>query len=439
MLGHRKSGGRKTNTYTDDDFNRDLQDIENMMVGGEMCNGKNYNITIPNQAESLRKCKETSQTLQPKKPNFKECRGVEYDMNTIIGRDKYEECLKLSLGTAYNKVKGEERDQIKALAQQYVPKIKALQNEMNSLIAKSNPNNKGEIDHLKMQINRLTALKGTSSYPDEYIQGADRIILNRYKNPSLSHRGPNSGAVTAASKTSVGKNSSLPNRYIPGTTLSIQPGNPVVDPSHRGNVLSSEKKVSGGSIDVTRRFKLDSVKKGSSFEKVSFTAVVSVRPGSTPSSAARKLLTSYCKATKTSKSKVNIVYTIREITRGYKKGFHKVYGPYSGRYHMYTNAEKKEASASGVSFSGKPVVKKLKALPSVVQHNKMLNKKKMMKGGMSPFIMDENMMLSKSGGAHDDDDDDYDIDEYDEDEDDDSQYGGAKAKKSKAKKSKAKK
>jgi hypothetical protein len=157
---------------------------------------------------------------------------------------------------------------------------------------------------------------------------------------------------------------------------------------------------SGGSVSITRRFKIDSIKKGNSLEKVTFDATTSIKPGSTPLSAARKLLTSYCEATRTPKSKVNIVYTIREITRDYKKGFHKVYGPYSGKYHMYTNAEKKEAKASGVSFSGKPVVKKQKALASIVQHNKEVYDKKIKKGGMSPFsISPENVVLKSGGGA----------------------------------------
>jgi len=182
----------------------------------------------------------------------------------------------------------------------------------------------------------------------------------------------------------------------------------------------------GGSIDIVRRFKLDSIKKGNNLEKVKFDAVTSIKPGSTPLSAARKLLTSYCEATKTPKSKVNIVYTIREITRDYKKGFHKVNGPYSGKYHMYTNAEKKEAKAAGVSFSGKPVVKKQKALASIVQHNKEVHKKNL-KGGMSPFILGEEMTL-KSGGPsllsggdsaeyeYDEDVAEYDSEEYYESE-----------------------
>jgi hypothetical protein len=68
---------------------------------------------------------------------------------------------------------------------------------------------------------------------------------------------------------------------------------------------------------------------------------------------------------------------------------------------MYTNAEKKEAKAAGVSFSGKPVVKKQKALASIVQYNKEVHDKKVKKGGMSPFGLDIGSMNLKSGGEKD--------------------------------------
>ena len=90
---------------------------------------------------------------------------------------------------------------------------------------------------------------------------------------------------------------------------------------------------------------------------------VSIKPGSSPGSAARKLLTSIAhqkglkKNKKTTMSKVK--FCIQEYTQGSSK---KVYGPYVGHFHKYTAAELKKASTAGgkIKFTMKPVVKLFK-------------------------------------------------------------------------------
>ena len=87
---------------------------------------------------------------------------------------------------------------------------------------------------------------------------------------------------------------------------------------------------------------------------------VSIKPGASPGSAARKLLTSIAhqkglkKNKKTTMPKVK--FCIQEYTQGSSK---KVYGPYVGYFHKYTAAELKKAStAKGkIKFTMKPVVK----------------------------------------------------------------------------------
>ena len=87
---------------------------------------------------------------------------------------------------------------------------------------------------------------------------------------------------------------------------------------------------------------------------------VSIKPGASPGSAARKLLTSIAhqkglkKNKKTTMSKVR--FCIQEYTQGSSK---KVYGPYVGHFHKYTAAELKKASTAGgkIKFTMKPVVK----------------------------------------------------------------------------------
>ena len=54
------------------------------------------------------------------------------------------------------------------------------------------------------------------------------------------------------------------------------------------------------------------------------------------------------------KLKIKVVFSIQETTQGSSK---KVFGPYSGKYHKYTDAEMKKATASGIKFRMKPVVK----------------------------------------------------------------------------------
>ena len=102
---------------------------------------------------------------------------------------------------------------------------------------------------------------------------------------------------------------------------------------------------------------------------------VSIKPGASPGSAARKLLTSIAhekglkKNKKTSMPKVR--FSIQEYTQGSSK---KVYGPYVGHFHKYTAAELKKASTAGgkIKFTMKPVVK--------------LAKKNNMSGGKVPIL-----------------------------------------------------
>jgi len=114
---------------------------------------------------------------------------------------------------------------------------------------------------------------------------------------------------------------------------------------------------------------------------------VSIKPGASPGSAARKLLTSIAhqkglkKNKKTTMSKVR--FCIQEYTQGSSK---KVYGPYVGHFHKYTAAELKKASTAGgkIKFTMKPVVK--------------LSKKNNMSGGGVDFTK-ECKVISKPGGT----------------------------------------
>jgi hypothetical protein len=101
---------------------------------------------------------------------------------------------------------------------------------------------------------------------------------------------------------------------------------------------------------------------------------VSITGAASPSSAARKLLSSIAhekglkKMNKLKLGKVH--FKIQEYTRGSK---HKVYGNYVGHFHKYTAEELKKAmTAKGKqSFTMKPVVK----LSKGKNNNKKMNKK----------------------------------------------------------------
>jgi hypothetical protein len=106
---------------------------------------------------------------------------------------------------------------------------------------------------------------------------------------------------------------------------------------------------------------------------VKFDNSASIKEHQTPLSAAKKLLKSIClhmglKGMK--KLECKATYVIQETTRGSKK---KIYGPYSGKYSKYTEEEAKKATASGISFKMKPVVK---------LHKKTGKISSPMKGGM---------------------------------------------------------
>ncbi len=101
---------------------------------------------------------------------------------------------------------------------------------------------------------------------------------------------------------------------------------------------------------------------------------VSITNAASPSSAARKLLSSiahekgFKKMKKLDLGKVH--FKIQEYTRGSKN---KVYGPYVGYFHKYTAEELKKAKTAGgkQSFTMKPVVK--------LSNGKNMNNKKMNK------------------------------------------------------------
>lgn len=366
-----------------------------VLSGGDKCSFKNktYNNTIENEKKGYAKClankkanQEKLNAMSPEEKNafLKEEKNKQNKQNKKIKFNamSHEEKAKFLKAENEKKVKAIREKVSNKYSIQEVPKIsefEKLRNELKNLSITDERRQK-----IRNELNKSYSNRGsinTTYGLSEYDRSMSKIdpktgLLSRLLGNNVSK---GIGATEQQSKNVVRSGTSVPLierknpnntgrnlAYISGTYSNYQEPKQLtreqrkVDSRGVPMNLYDIKKKTGGSVEVTRRFKLDSVKKGSAFEKVSFTAVVSIKPGSTPGSAARKLLTSYCEATKTPKSKVNIIYTIREITREYKKGFHKVYGPYSGKYHMYTNAEKKEAEASGVSFSGKPVVKKLK-------------------------------------------------------------------------------
>jgi hypothetical protein len=446
----RTSGGSKKNVsqYTDNDFQNDLQEIENMMTGGRIQRGGS------SKEEVITK------------------------INNSLKNKKIENGEKISIIELINQLQNISDSDLIDIFNHYITQRKLItgNNKLSNNITQSKDLSDLEIfiaiydrivrDGL-VNISNINKISSFISLEKFIIYTLinhslkNTIITNIEKNRIVSF-------IQKSKKLNDKELFSVFNYYI--TKRQITSNNPPnvedsailrainnkIKDDDKVNLNESEKSLmekyilsvpSGGSVSITRRFKIDSIKKGNNLEKVTFDATTSIKPGSTPLSAARKLLTSYCEKTKTPKSKVNIVYTIREITRDYKKGFHKVYGPYSGKYHMYTNAEKKEAKAAGVSFSGKPVVKKQKALASIVQHNKEVHDKKVKKGGMSPFsISPENVVLKSGGGQYDEDDeDDYSIgniddeDNYDyENEEGEQEGGGKKSKKPKAKSQKPK-
>ena len=116
--------------------------------------------------------------------------------------------------------------------------------------------------------------------------------------------------------------------------------------SHGGS-----KKLYTGSY---RHFKIVEVN-GKSYEN---TAIADIKEHQSPLSAASKLLGSYCRSEgikKMDRPKMRpVTFSIRETTKDSKK---KIFGPYHGHYIKYTPAQMKEASAAGITFTMKPVVK----------------------------------------------------------------------------------
>ena len=90
---------------------------------------------------------------------------------------------------------------------------------------------------------------------------------------------------------------------------------------------------------------------------VKYDGIANIKEHQTPLNAAKKLLKSIClehKLKGDNKLKMNATFTIRETTRGSN---HKIYGPYTARYHKYTPEEMKKAKAAGQKFRMKPIVK----------------------------------------------------------------------------------
>lgn len=115
--------------------------------------------------------------------------------------------------------------------------------------------------------------------------------------------------------------------------------------------VGGEKKVYTGSY---RHFKIVEVN-GKSYEN---NAIADIKEHQSPLNAASKLLGSYCRTEgimKMDRTKMKpITFSIRETTKDSKK---KIFGPYHGHYIKYTPVQMKEASAAGITFTMKPVVK----------------------------------------------------------------------------------
>ena len=148
------------------------------------------------------------------------------------------------------------------------------------------------------------------------------------------------------------------------------------------------KNASKSSKEEERHFRIYEIKKGngSKVEKYNGEGLAVLKRGNSgqvtgsPLSMARKLLLSYAKSTGTPKNKIDIVFTIREITRD-SKG--KKYGPYSGKFYIYSKKEKEEiqkASKIGIARSAKAIIHKVGANGFDLQ-SKMAKK---MKGGNKP-------------------------------------------------------
>ena len=120
-----------------------------------------------------------------------------------------------------------------------------------------------------------------------------------------------------------------------------------------------KRTMKGGAEEKVRHFKVVDV----NGKKVDFGAIkISIKR--TPLSAARKAFTSimeHMNVKKANRAGFKATFSIYETTRGSKN---KVYGPYHGRYHKYTEEEKKKAKAGKQTFEGKPVVRLIKG------HNK---------------------------------------------------------------------
>jgi surface protein len=109
-----------------------------------------------------------------------------------------------------------------------------------------------------------------------------------------------------------------------------------------------------------------------------------IKDHQTPLSAAKKLLSSWCRnegIKSNERNKVNIIFTIRETTRGHSK----VYGPYKGKFIKYDKPVMiKLKSGKSIKIVGKPMVKLAKG------NN---NKKMIQKGGDKIVVTDKDHLL----------------------------------------------
>jgi hypothetical protein len=141
--------------------------------------------------------------------------------------------------------------------------------------------------------------------------------------------------------------------------------------SKGGSAPIEQESQDGGAKEYTgsyRNFKVVEV----NGKAVKYDSGASIKDHQTPLNAAKKLLKSIClqmglKGMK--KLDCHVTYVIQETTRGSKK---KMFGPYKGKYAKYSPNEAKKATASGISFKMKPVVK---------LHKHSSPKKSHMKGG----------------------------------------------------------
>lgn len=123
-------------------------------------------------------------------------------------------------------------------------------------------------------------------------------------------------------------------------------------------VMKKRKTMKGGKSNKAKNYRHFKVVEVNG-KKVDFGAI-KINELRTPLSAARKAFSAimeHMNVKRGNRPGFKATFSIYETTRGSKN---KVYGPYNGRYHKYTEEEKRKAKAGKQTFEGKPVVKLMK-------------------------------------------------------------------------------